>query len=170
MRLLVDDFFMRSAEAVVDEDGIVDHFLGDAVMAFFNVPIRREDHVQRAVRVAQEIQRFMPELNELAGDNGGLAVGIGVATGLAYAGVVGSTSCNDYTALGSTVNVASRLQGAASGGEIILEEQVYAKVRASFPDAERQVVNLKGIKEPVIAYLVRASKPPVKEAAHGAQI
>ena len=61
-------------------------------------------------------------------EEGLLQAGIGVSTGLAYTGVVGSDNCSDYTALGDTVNIASRLQGEAAGGEVLVTEEVYAKL------------------------------------------
>lgn len=149
---LVDEFFRRSKEIVVQHDGIVDHFMGDAVMAFFNVPIRREDHVARAVRAAAEIHAAVPGINAALREEGLLKVGIGISTGLAYAGMVGSTSCQDYTALGETVNIASRLQGQAAPGETLADEQVYGEVQGSYPHAARRVLELKGLPEPVQAY------------------
>ena len=132
-------------------DGIVDHFLGDAVLALFNAPVRHEDHARRAVEAAREIQAAMPEINTAAGEEGLLQVGIGVSTGLAYTGVVGSDNCSDYTALGDTVNIASRLQGEAAGGEVLVTEEVFAKLGDDAGVGHR-TLRLKGISEPVEAY------------------
>ena len=130
VRSMVDLFFRRSREIVIGYDGIVDHFLGDAVMAFFNVPIHHDDHVAKAVRAAVDIQRATPETNKALGQDGLLKVGIGIATGLVATGTVGSSSCNDYTAVGNSVNLASRLQGAATPGEILVDGGAYEFVRA----------------------------------------
>ncbi len=132
-------------------DGIIDHFLGDAVLALFNAPVRHEDHARRAVEAAREIQAAMPEINAAAGEEGLLQVGIGVSTGLAYTGVVGSDNCSDYTALGDTVNIASRLQGEAAGGEVLVTEEVFAKLGEQ-AGAEHRTLRLKGISERVQAY------------------
>ncbi len=151
VRPVVDDFFRRCREIVVGHDGIVDHFLGDAVLALFNAPVRHEDHAGRAVEAAMEIQAAMPEINAAAGEEGLLEVGIGVSTGLAYTGVVGSDNCSDYTALGDTVNIASRLQGEAAGGEVLVTEEVYNQM-SGYAGAEPRTLRLKGISEPVRAY------------------
>ena len=92
---MVDEFFRRCSDVVVRYDGIIDHFLGDAVLAFFNVPVRREDHIARAVTSATEIQSEMPAVNKAVGENGTLKVGIGITTGTEYTGVVGSNDCGD---------------------------------------------------------------------------
>ena len=101
MKPLVEEFFNMCRDVVVNQDGIVDHFLGDAVMALFNVPIRHEDHIARAVKCATEIQLAVPEINAKLQEVDVLKVGIGVSASLAYCGTVGSNDCKDYTALGA---------------------------------------------------------------------
>ena len=93
----------------------------------------------------------MPEINAAAGEEGLIVVGIGISTGLAYTGVVGSDNCNDYTALGDTVNIASRLQGEAAGGEVLVTSEVYEKIGGG-AGAVHRTLQLKGISEPVEAY------------------
>lgn len=151
---MVDEFFRACADIVVDHDGIVDHFLGDAIMAFFNVPIKQEDHVARAVTTAAQIQLACTRLKsrEILGEP--LKVGIGISSGLGYVDAVGSNSCKDYTVLGEAVNIASRLQGQAEPGEVVVTEEVYEAVRTAFPNAIRREYQLKGIKEPITAYVL----------------
>jgi class 3 adenylate cyclase len=84
-----------------------------------------------------------------------LNVGIGIATGTALATNMGSTNCKDYTLVGDTINIASRLQGEAAPGEILLTQDAYDVVRASFPVAERRALQLKGIAQPVVAHAVK---------------
>lgn len=152
VRPLVDEFFRRCRDIVVSRDGIVDHFLGDAVLALFNVPIQHDDHIARATGAATEIQLAMPAINATVGEKDLLKVGIGITTGLAYTGVVGSDNCNDYTALGDAVNIASRLQSEAGPGEILVDERVYETVGSAFPGARDRTLDIKGIKEPVRAF------------------
>ena len=151
---LVDELFKRCSEIVVNHDGIVDHFLGDAVMAFFNVPISRKDHIAQAISAATQIQMATSTIRDPESDDHPFRVGIGISTGLAITGKVGSESCNAYTALGDVVNVASRVQTEASAGETLVTEEVYEAVRNAFPNAKEQVLELKGIPEPVKAYLL----------------
>lgn len=152
VRPLVDELFRRCSEIAVSHDGIVDHFLGDAVMAFFNVPIRREDHIAQAISAAMEIQMAAADITVPGEDGQPLRVGIGISSGLAITGKVGSDSCEDYTALGDVVNIASRLQGETAPGEILVTEEVYYAVNTAFPNAQERRLDLKGIPESVDAY------------------
>lgn len=155
LRPVVDEFFRRSRDIVVENDGIVDHFMGDAVLALFGVPIRHADHVARAIQAAQAIQAAIPDINRTVGEEGLLNVGIGVCTGLVFTGTVGSNSCNDYTALGDAINIASRLQGEAAAGEILVMDEAFDLVRDNFPETEIRALQLKGIEDPVRAYVLR---------------
>ena len=146
---MVDEFFRRCREIVVEHDGIVDHFLGDAVLALFNVPIRHEDHAARGIAAATEIQRAVPQINRDIGEEDLLQVGIGISTGPVYTGIVGSNNCSDYTALGDAVNIASRLQGEAAPGEILVSEQAYEEMAYAFPNTGERSLELKGIPKPV---------------------
>ncbi len=154
LRPVVDEFFRRSRDIVVEHDGIVDHFMGDAVLALFGVPIRHEDHVARAVQTAREIQAAISEINRAVGEDGLLKVGIGVCTGVVFTGTVGSKSCNDYTAIGDAINIASRLQGEAAAGEILVMDEAFKLMREDCPETESRVLHLKGIDEPVRAYIL----------------
>ncbi len=152
VRPMVDEFFRRCSEIIVAHDGIVDHFLGDAVLGLFNAPIRRNDHAAQAVSAATEIQQAVPQINRNIGEEGLLQVGIGISTGMVYAGVVGSNNCSDYTALGDAVNIASRLQGEADAGEILVSEQTYDEMAEPFPHTSERLFELKGISKPVRAF------------------
>ena len=76
-------------------------------------------------------------------------VGIGVNAGLAYVGKVGASEVHDFTALGDTVNAASRLQGEAGPGEVILSEGLYGEIEASYPNLENRSLSLRGRDEPI---------------------
>lgn len=150
----IAEFFRRCSDIVVRHDGIIDHFRGDAILGFFNVPIKHEDHVTRAVSVAGEIQRAVPDINLNQGQEDLLKVGVGITTGWGLTATVGTNLCKDYTVMGDVANIASRLQGLAGPGEILVTEEVYERVRAAFPNAEKQVLELRGISYPVVAYLL----------------
>lgn len=151
---VVEEFFRASSDLIVAHDGIVDKFLGDAVMAFFNVPLKRADHVAQAVTAATEIQLTVPSINAKLGGKMILRVGVGIATGLTLVTNLGSTSCKDYTVVGDTVNIASRLQGQAAPGEIVVTEEAYQAVQSAFPNAQRREYELKGISEPIVGYVL----------------
>ena len=119
-------------------------------MAFFGAPIGRDDHAKRAVATAREIMNavFASAARERLG------IGIGICTGEAFVGNVGGGDVTDYTVLGDTVNVAARLQGEASAGEILISDETYASVRNVFSDAAKRELRLRGKSEPVIAWQI----------------
>jgi adenylate cyclase len=149
---ITEEFFKTSAQIIREHHGIVDHLLGDAVMALFNVPIKHDDHVLRAVTAAFRIQEAVDHINAKLEDKIVLGVGIGIATGTALATNMGSTNCNDYTMVGDSINIASRLQGKAATGEILVTDEAYKPISAAFPGAIRAEYLLKGISHPVAAH------------------
>ena len=107
-------------------------------MAFFGAPFRPEDHVERAVEAAVAITLAV---NDMSNE---LAVGAGVSTGVAFVGNVGTTDVNDFTVLGDVVNVASRLQGHASAGEVLLAERTYERLGETYQSVDERQLKLKG--------------------------
>jgi adenylate cyclase len=149
---ITEEFFKTSAEIIREHHGIVDHLLGDAIMAFFNVPIKHDDHVLRAVTAAFQIQEAVDQINGKLDNGIALGVGIGIATGTALATNMGSTNCSDYTMVGDNINIASRLQGKAATGEILVTDEAYQSISAAFPGAIRVQYLLKGISHPIAAH------------------
>jgi class 3 adenylate cyclase len=124
----INTYFGFAADAIHANAGIVDKYMGDAVMAHFNSPLLpREEHAWLAVKAAWETRERMQRYNEANAQ--GLAFGIGVNTGTALAGNVGGKQRMEYTLIGDAVNLAKRLQENAAGGEILLGESTYRKVR-----------------------------------------
>ncbi|MGY2131935.1 adenylate/guanylate cyclase domain-containing protein [Hymenobacter sp. HD11105] len=152
---LLHHFYDRCSAAVWEKDGIVNKFIGDAVLAIFNFPLIRKDHVQNAVSAAVQLQKDCQHMKEEIGlsDIQTLGVGIGIHTGEAYVGEVGTTY-KDFTAIGPVVNLTSRLQGAAGIGEIMVTEEVFTEVKGQFPDAQKKLLTLKGISNPVNGYVL----------------
>ena len=147
-------FYRLAANIVFHYDGTLDKLVGDQVMAFFGAPVHAHDHPQRAVQSALEIVKGVREL----GEDQGLHVGAGIATGEAFVGNVGHGETRDYTVLGDTVNVAARLQSAAAAGEILVTQETYAYVDSRFPDAPQRQLDLKGKSEPVAARVITVGK------------
>jgi class 3 adenylate cyclase len=153
---MLQTFYDECASAIWERDGIVNKFIGDAVLAIFNFPIMREDHVQQAVSAGLDIQRKFVENKNLKistseGKEISIGVGVGIHTGNASIGEVG-TAYKDFTIIGPVVNTASRIQGAAGLGEVLVTEAVYHHVRNLFPAAESGIYQLKGIDEPIKGY------------------
>jgi class 3 adenylate cyclase len=109
-----------AAEAILAEDGTIDKFMGDAVMAWFNAPIPQPDHTARAARAALGIRRAVQALHEELRPEQRLAFGVGVHFGEAVLGFIGTHKRLDYTAIGDSVNTARRLQENALAGQILL--------------------------------------------------
>jgi len=152
---LLHFFYDQCSAAVWENEGIINKFIGDAVLAIFNFPLVREDHVRNAVKAAVQLQKNCESLKEKIGigKEDSLGVGIGIHTGESYMGEVG-TSYKDFTAIGSVVNLASRLQGAAAAGEILISDDVFKQVKDQFPNARNKTLTLKGINNPVNSFVL----------------
>ena len=147
---VVDAFLRMATDVLVRQGAFIDKYIGDAVMALFNVPIRHEDHARRAILAATDLNAELQNLRarfELS-----LQASIGIATGYARIGRLGSEDNKDYTAIGDVVNLAARLQGKAGAGEILIGEESYLKHSVTFPEAESERLLLKGFRDPVTAY------------------
>ena len=155
MNEVLHSFYDYSSNAVWENEGIVNKFIGDAVLAIFNFPLVRKDHVQKAVNAAIQLQKQCRDLKDKIGlnDEHKLGIGIGIHTGTCNIGEVGN-SYKDFTVIGSIVNLASRLQGAAASGEILITEDVYKHVENDFPNLQSKAISLKGIDKPVTSFVI----------------
>jgi adenylate cyclase len=122
---VLNRYLAAAAEAVLEQDGTVDKFLGDAVMAWFNAPIPQSDHTIRAIRAAIAIRDAVNRLNKKSPESERLSFGIGIHTGDAILGLVGTEKRLDYTAIGDSVNTAKRIQENANPGQILLSRATY---------------------------------------------
>lgn len=143
---MLDNFYDISAKAVWERDGVVNKFLGDAVLAVFNFPYTRQDHVQQAVLAATTIQQRWSEHRRMNIEQGraSLGVGIGIHTGVASIGEVGK-ACKELAITGPVVNLASRIQGSADAGEVVLSEAAYNQMVEAIPCRESRNHQFKGI-------------------------
>jgi len=134
--------------------------MGDCVMAFFNDPDEQPDHAERACRVALEMVRALEGV-EIGGV--ALRVGVGINTGSAVVGNLGAPQFYDYTAIGDTVNLASRLQGLTRdfGVDIIVGEATYRAAQEQFLFRCLGVTSVKGRQKAIKVYQLLA---PLKEA------
>ena len=146
---VVDAFLRGATYALVKHGAFIDKYIGDAVMAFFNVPIRYDDHSARAVAAALEIQAELPALSKRFGID--LRSSIGIASGWARVGRLGSADGRDYTAIGDVVNLAARLEAQARPGEMVVHGDVYQQVAAEFPAVPAEALQLKGFTDPIPA-------------------
>jgi adenylate cyclase len=151
---VVDAYLRMATEVLVKHGAFIDKYVGDAVMALFNVPIRYEDHALRAVAAATELGAVLKNLGTTFGLQ--LDASVGIATGFARVGRLGSDDSKDYTAIGDVVNLAARLQSKAGAGEVLISEESYRKHPQHFSEAEPEQIALKGFREPINAYRVHS--------------
>ncbi len=147
-------YLTLAAEAILAEEGTLDKFLGDGVMAIYNAPLPQPDHVLRAVRSALAIREAIREAHKVMPPDARLSFGVGITTGPAVIGSIGSTKIRNYTAIGDSVNMASRLQAHAKPGQILLNVTAYEAVRDYVIGRELGYVHLKGHSEPDLVYQV----------------
>src|SRR3989304_9266030 len=115
---VVDAYLRMATDVLVKRGAFIDKYIGDAVMALFNVPIRYEDHARRAIVAASELESALQSLIARFGFS--LQASVGIATGFARVGRLGSEDNKDYTAIGDVGNLAAGLQGQAGPGEILI--------------------------------------------------
>ena len=145
---LLDTFYDAAAEAIWEYDGLLNKTMGDAVMAVFNFPIRRDDHAQRAVLAARRIQDDCKKLKASLGDSAApVGVGIGVDCGELNFGEFGRRH-HDLTVVGTVVNLAARAQTAAAAGEILVTESVRKRLSPVEASDSGREYALKGFEEP----------------------
>jgi adenylate cyclase len=156
---LLNGFFECMADAVFEQDGTLDKFIGDALMAVFGAPLDQPDHAARAVRTAQLMHRGLARLNE---DSAGtpLKIRIGIHSGMARVGDIGSKRRREYTVLGDVVNTASRLESAvAKPGQIIISRATREQLPDSFEVVPLGVVSLRGRNAPVEIFDASVASP-----------
>lgn len=168
---LLNDYLSRQSEPVLQNDGVIDKFIGDAVMAFFGEPVSHADHALRACRAAVESLAVLAGTQPLARELGlGTLVNrIGVASGPATIGNIGSDRRFNYTAIGDTVNFASRLEGAnkAFGSRILLADATYQAAKDAVIAKPLAKLIVVGKTEPVPVHeliALAASASPAQKA------
>jgi adenylate cyclase len=155
---LLGEYLTELTAVVFKNGGTVDKYVGDCIMALYNVPFEHPDHARQAVRTAIEFQEHTRALSERWRARAGveLANGVGICTGEAVVGALGSRQRLEYTAIGDTVNLAARLETLTKdlGSPIIVSESTYALLEGEFPVRALGNVTVKGKEESVKIYAV----------------
>lgn len=148
---LLNQVLSMMTDVIFKWEGTIDKFIGDCVMAIFGAPVSHPDDTNRAINAAIDIQTAIGEMNnELLKNNREIIkIGIGINTGEAVVGNIGAKERLDYTVIGDSVNLASRLEGVAKGGEIIASETVFKEATGPYRFSEPMLVKVQG-KEPLI--------------------
>lgn len=160
----LNEYFGIVVEVIAAHEGVLDKFIGDGLMAVFGAPMEQADHARRAVTTALEMQAAVRALNARRVERGEepIAVGIGVNTGLAVSGDLGAPSRVEYTVVGDSVNLASRLEHQAARGEVLVGSETYARVQDVALCEPLGAFPIKGKQEMVQVYRVvglRSSGP-----------
>ncbi|HLF75008.1 MAG TPA: adenylate/guanylate cyclase domain-containing protein [Anaerolineales bacterium] len=162
---VINSLWSRVDRAIQDHAGRIDKHIGDAVMALFGAPAAREDDAERAIRAALQIQGEVRKWKEEFDDSTffeeahsrNIQLRIGINTGPALLGTVGTIG--EYTAIGDTVNLASRLEHAAPAGGILISHDTYQHVRGLFDVTVLDPITVKGKSELIQVYTVERVRP-----------
>jgi adenylate cyclase len=155
---LLNLYLERMSRCITAEHGLVNKYIGDAIMAIFGAPLSQADHADAAFRAALKMRTAWAELNAdlVAAGLPSIRIGIGIHTGPVVAGNIGSTSRMEYTVIGDTVNVASRIEGLCKElhHDLIITESTAMKLSGQHALPAAQSVQIRGKEEPMRVYRV----------------
>ena len=158
----LNEYFAIATQCILEQGGYVDKFIGDAVLGVFGVPITHADHAERAIKATLEMQKSFKEQGEKNGNPLLSRIGIGVNSGVVVAGTLGSQVKMEYTVIGDSVNMASRLNHLAGSGEIIISKSVYESTKDLVSVEPLPPQSIKGKSEKVEAFRVLGRKEDQK--------
>ena len=170
---MLNEYFTLMVDCIQVEGGMLDKFIGDAIMAAFGMPVPHDDDPDRAVRTAIAMIKVLKQFNEdnLAKGKVAIDIGIGINTDVVVSGNIGSRKRMDFTVIGDGVNLASRLESAckAYAARILISENTYHQLKGTYRSREVDKVIVKGKSQPVAIYEVleyhdEASFPNAMEA------
>lgn len=143
---MLNEYYDHISAPVFENDGFLDKFVGDAMMAVYSAPIEQVDHVERAVQTAIAVRKRLTDVNRTRATRGEapLMCGLGIHCGPAALGYIGSGERANYTVVGTTVNLASRIEHLSKGGEILISEDVKARLPESYGVRPFKRVELRG--------------------------
>lgn len=151
---VLNRYLAAAAEAVLAEEGTVDKFLGDAVMAWYNAPVPQSDHTLRAVRTALAIRNAIENLYAELPPEAHLSFGVGIHYGEAVLGLIGTEKKLEYTAIGDSVNTTKRIQENSRKNQIMISEDAYKRVKKYVYVDKLDALQVKGKSNPITVYEV----------------
>ncbi|MBW2611569.1 MAG: adenylate/guanylate cyclase domain-containing protein [Deltaproteobacteria bacterium] len=159
---LLNRYLERMSKVIVSYGGIIDEFIGDAILAVFGVPEEHDDDPTRAVACGIAMQNALDALNEEFAREGHppLEMGIGINTGQVVVGNIGSEVRTKYGVVGRAVNVAARIESNTTGGEVFVGESTYTEIRSRAVTEKPHTAMMKGLKSPLVYYPVKAVNAP----------
>jgi len=152
----LNEYFSDMIDIVFKHNGTLDKIIGDELMVLYGAPLSGEKDTHRAVETAVEMQKRIKELNRARKKRKEppILVGAGINRGLVVSGNIGSRDMMDYTVIGDTVNVASRLCAAAGPGEILVSRSVHGVTKKEFSYDKLEPIRVKGKEKRVPVYLI----------------
>jgi adenylate cyclase len=157
--IFLNNFFTEMTEIIFKNSGTLDKFIGDAIMALFGIPLEFPNHAELALVTALEMMKKLEEINSQMTEENRIHVRIGIHSGKLISGDFGSPKRLDYTVLGNTVNIASRLESSVAGtDEIVVAETTFLATSKKFDFELLGEKKLQGISKPVKAYRVKGLK------------
>lgn len=155
---VLNRYLAACAETVLDNEGTVDKFLGDAIMAFFNAPLPQPDHTLRAVKTALAMRDAVARLHQELPPEAHLGFGIGIHYGDAVLGWIGSEKRLDFTAIGDSVNTAKRVQENAGKNQILISRLAHDRVKDLIEVKAVAPLAAKGKSQPIEVYEIMGLK------------
>jgi adenylate cyclase len=159
---LLNEYLTEMTSIIIKNQGLVDKYMGDAIMAFWGAPLDQPDHARIACSSSLEMVEKLKDLQKKWKNEGIplLNIGIGLNSGNAIVGNMGSSTRFDYTAMGDNVNLASRMEGLNKfyGTSIIITEKTYKIVKDVFEIRKLDAVRVKGKKKPILIYELISEK------------
>lgn len=147
-------YLAAMADAVLAQEGTVDKFMGDAIMAWFNAPVPQPDHTLRAVKTALAIRNSVENLYKELSSEAHLAFGVGIHFGDAVLGLIGTEKRLEYTAISDSVNTAKRLQENSAKNQIVISKEAYERVKKQVEVKPLEAMTVKGKSKPVDVFEV----------------
>ncbi len=151
---VLNRYLAAAAEAILEEQGTIDKFLGDAVMAWFNAPIPQADHTYRAICAALAIREAVRRQHKVLPPKYQLSFGVGIHYGEAILGLVGTETRMEYTAIGDSVNTAKRIQENSAPEQILMSAEAYAQVSQRVTARPVEPIVAKGKRQPLEVFEV----------------
>ena len=154
VQIVLEEYFSEMTAIVFKQKGIVDKYMGDGILAFFENPEDGVTSAQAAVKSAVEMKEKAVELDKKYKDQKRFpfAIYVGIATGYAKVGNIGPPEKVDYTIIGTVVNLASRLDGPGDPGDILMDEDTFFFVKDDYDIEDFGTHFLKGFEKPVQVY------------------
>jgi len=152
VNMLLNQYFSRMTDVIFEYEGTLDKYVGDRLMAVFGAPVEKEDDAERAVRAALKMRQDLAVMMQDMSAEKRFDVRIGINTGHVVAGNIGSPKRMDYTVIGDSVNIASRLESSAQPNQILIGQETYRQVKGKFKIQKVGHKKLKGKSEAILVY------------------